>query len=1014
MTASLVLALLLTAAAGESGPDPFVGDARLSDIRFLDAQRGWAVGDRGAIWHTNDGGRRWQLQNSGVACTLAAVCFRNEKLGWAAGGFAQPYTHTGSGVLLTTRDSGQTWTRAPKLMLPALRRIGFFDDQHGWAIGCPSAMYPSGVFVSGDAGRSWRPLPGGDAAGWLAGDFLDPQTGVLAGRNGALAVVRHGQIESIRTESLDLRSLAQFRLADSRHGWLAGDGGLLLLTADRGAAWQPPATPLPPAARHFDFAAMAVRGPQCWLAGAPGTRVFHTPDAGRTWSAFATGSPVPLRAIAFADDLHGGAVGDLGTILTTGDGGRTWQRQRAGGTRAALLGIFGEPDDVPLELFARFCGNEGYLGAVEVFGRRDIEVRPRDDVPLPDRLHEAVVRVGGCGANVAWQFPLRQAGLRLDQRQIVAAWDRVNQGRAIEELQARAVRQIRTWRPDVIVTNSAGRQDDDPLNSLLNQVVVQAIRLAADASGFPDQLTEAGLEPWQVKRVYAALPAGSRGSIDLITAQLAPRLGRSLAEAAAEPRGLLQDRPRLAPSTLTFQDSPLPLGEGPGVRAAGGDFFGGIVLPPGGDARREASRNPPEGLDVLHRIAQKRRHVQAILDQSQRAVGSPEQLLAQTNELTRDLDDSSAAEILYQLADRYYRTGCWPLAAETFQRLAERFPEHPLAPLAMRWLVQYHAGEEAAWRTDRDKSQHEKRYQQALTLGKDIERTRPDWFAEPAFRFPLAAACRNLGQPRQAERFYMLQSRGAERDAWWACAQAELRLADPKGRPAKAMLSCVRAEQKPRLDGKLDDPVWQLAKPAHLQSGQHDDGDWPAVAMLAYDAEFLYFAAHCRQTGSLLKKGTGSEPTIENRAKNDGSEVPVPLFQRAARASGPAAPAAAGSRPRDADLTAHDRIDLLIDLDRDFATYYQMTIDHRGWTSESCWGDKTWDPTWFVAAAQGDRTWTVEAAIPLEQLTGRLPKPGDVWAIGIQRVAPGAGFQSWTTPAAVVVQPEGFGYMVFE
>jgi hypothetical protein len=33
---------------------------------------------------------------------------------------------------------------------------------------------------------------------------------------------------------------------------------------------------------------------------------------------------------------------------------------------------------------------------------------------------------------------------------------------------------------------------------------------------------------------------------------------------------------------------------------------------------------------------------------------------------------------------------------------------------------------------------------------------------------------------------------------------------------------------------------------------------------------------------SLLKKGTGSEPIGEKPAKNDGCEVPVPLFQRAA------------------------------------------------------------------------------------------------------------------------------------
>ncbi len=167
-----------------------------------------------------------------------------------------------------------------------------------------------------------------------------------------------------------------------------------------------------PAARHFDFTALAVRGPNCWIAGSPGTRVFHTADAGRTWQGFPTGSTVPLRAIAFADDQHGWAAGELGTILATDDGGRTWRPQHSGGSRAALLCVFADPDDVPLELIARLSGNEGYRTAVEVLGRRDIEVAPRDDVPLADRLHEAVVGVGGSASDVAWRFPLRQAGLR--------------------------------------------------------------------------------------------------------------------------------------------------------------------------------------------------------------------------------------------------------------------------------------------------------------------------------------------------------------------------------------------------------------------------------------------------------------------------------------------------------------------------------------------------------------------------------------------------------------------------
>jgi hypothetical protein len=107
-------------------------------------------------------------------------------------------------------------------------------------------------------------------------------------------------------------------------------------------------------------------------------------------------------------------------------------------------------------------------------------------------------------------------------------------------------------------------------------------------------------------------------------------------------------------------------------------------------------------------------------------------------------------------------------------------------------------------------------------------------------------------------------------------------------------------------------------------------------------------------------------------------------------------------------------VDVFLDLDRDFATYYRLTIDQRGWPAEDCWGDSSWNPTWFVAAQTAEGTWTAEAAIPLDQLTGRYPASRDVWALGIQRTVPGVGFQSWTTPAATSVVPEGFGYLIFE
>jgi photosystem II stability/assembly factor-like uncharacterized protein len=1000
--------------------EPVRNDARLADVAFVDPQHGWAVGDRGTIWHTDDGGRHWGLQDSGVTCPLNSVFFLTPQIGWTAGGFAHPYLHTGSGVALWTQDGGRHWNRTANQLLPALRQVRFFSERQGWAVGCSSAMFPAGVFLTRDGGRSWQPLCGTGTAGWQTAGFFDARNGVLAGRSGA-AVVRQSEIELARTGDLGLRGIARLQLVTPSHGWMVGSGGLVLLTGDQGATWQPPPCELPKdSAGLFDFAALAVRTTKCWIAGTPGSRVFHTPDAGRTWTAFATGCPLPIEALAFADDLHGWAVGALGTILATDDGGRTWRRQRSGGSRAALVGLVGQPEDIPLELFARLSGEEGYLGVAEVLGRRDVEVPSRDEAHAADRAHEALVAVGACGADTAWQFPLRQPGLRLTARQIVDGWDRAsgagNSGRVAMELHL--VRQIRMWRPDVLVTHDADPRRSDPVEELICQAVLDAIGKAADPAWRVPQMTAADLRPWQVKKVFGILPPGVRGSPEVTTTQYSPRLGRSLADVVAAPRGLLEDHFRPCPATLGFRllagntagnatgaatagtlgQPPTSAGAGPATR----DLFSGLGLPHGGEARRALGNPPLQSLELLQRAAQRRRNAQAILDRADQDPQSAVRLLAQIDELTRGLDPAGAAQVIYQLADRYHRTGQWELAAETFQLLADRYGDDLLARPALLWLVQYYARAgasvaPAAPMQGRDGEGIAKTMlDRAVALGAYAERTRPDLFAEPALRFPLAAAYRKQGMTREAQRLYLAQARGGARDAWWSCAQGEAWLAQPKGPSPKPVLTCVATRQRPRLDGRLDDPVWQQAKSAALQSALHDDADWPAVVMFAHDDEFLYIAVSCRKA-----------PGVKYE------------------------PAPTGPRPRDPDLSACDRVDILLDLDRTYATHCRLTIDHRGWAADSCWGDGTWNPNWFVAARTADGTWTAEAAIPLTQLrTGQAAKPtqppeGDasaggsarareVWAVGIQRTVPGIGFQSWNTPASTTTIPEGFGYLMLE
>jgi photosystem II stability/assembly factor-like uncharacterized protein len=1008
-------------------------DAELVDVTFVDAQRGWAVGDRGAIWNTVDGGRRWRAQRSGVDCRLESVQFLDAEHGWVVGGIQHPYTHTTRGVLLRTRDGGKTWAQDKGLLLPALKRVKFFSGNVGWAIGDPSAIFPGGVFATENGGRTWTALAGVASPGWPAGDFADARAGAVASRSGTLAVVRHRQLEEVRTEPIGLGELRRMKLMADGTGWLVGDGGLVLMTADAGLTWSPPLRdPADAVGDDFDWRALEVRGARIWIAGWPGTKVLHSADGGRSWELFSTGQSLPIDGLAFADNLHGWAVGALGTILATDDGGSTWQRQRSGGSRTALLAVYSAADAVPLELLSRLSANDGYLSAVELLNRHDQE--PGQERPLgeAERAKTAMVAAGASAAEMAWAFPLRQAGLGLSADQLVDGWDRANDGRGVERIEAHVVRQIRIWRPDVVLTHAASPRGDDPLGHVINQVVLRSVEQAGDGTRFPEQISRMGLDPWRVKKVFGSMPPGQIGSLNLNTAQVASRLGASLADYASGPRGLIADQYAPAPASLGFALHVDTLPQGVGEH----DFFSGLALHPGGDARRQFVETANQNIDLMKRVARRATNLKAILARPDATDVDQARFLAQVGELTDGLDDASAGQAIYQLAQQYHHAGRWTMAAETLNLLVDRHPQHPLAPAALVWLVQYWSSGEAAWRAAQSKpadtlvasrvhaielgpgAEHlparggaqkavaeqsaEQSFAQpaaraerpavapalyatietdraarALAIGKLLDQRNPAVGAEPTVRFPLAVAQRRQGEPRLTERQYAEVARTRPHDAWWASAVGEHWLAKPDDHPPKRVAR-VAAGEKPRLDGRLDDEIWKKAQSLELKSALGDDAEWPAVALLAYDREYLYLALDCRQAAGVVYE-SGDSP-----------------------------------RPRDGDLTAHDRVDFYIDIDRDFATAYRLSIDHRGWTGEACWGDVTWNPTWYVASGGEKGRWTAEAAIPLHALDARPPAAKQVWALGIQRTVPGVGFQSWTTPAATSPVPQGFGYLRFE
>ena len=164
------------------------------------------------------------------------------------------------------------------------------------------------------------------------------------------------------------------------------------------------------------------------------------------------------------------------------------------------MAVAGVPQDLPLELLARICKDQGHLGVAEVLGRTDVEAGPRGDVPRADRLHQAMLLVGACAGEIAWGFPVRQPDLLLPAQAILEGWNRVHNGHGADALLAHVVRQIRTWRPSVILI-PAGRGSDG-LAQIVEQTVVAAVKLAGDPAFLADQFGPAGCEPWNVERVY--------------------------------------------------------------------------------------------------------------------------------------------------------------------------------------------------------------------------------------------------------------------------------------------------------------------------------------------------------------------------------------------------------------------------------------------------------------------------------------------------------------------------------
>jgi len=216
----------------------------------------------------------WQMQESGTTASLRGIRAVSDRVAWASGT---------KGTILRTVDGGTTWQSVNPIGVADLdfRDIEAINERVAFAMSAGEGR-SSRIYKTSDAGATWTLLRANGSEG-----FWD-----------------------------------SFGMWDATHGVLMGDpvdGRFTILTTMDGLNWsaqEGPKAEKDEAAFAASGTALVVRGTrEAWFAtgGPGGGRVFHSEDAGKSWTVVRT----PLKpanegagifALAFAG-TRGIAVG---------------------------------------------------------------------------------------------------------------------------------------------------------------------------------------------------------------------------------------------------------------------------------------------------------------------------------------------------------------------------------------------------------------------------------------------------------------------------------------------------------------------------------------------------------------------------------------------------------------------------------------------------------------------------------------------------------------------------------
>lgn len=959
---------------------------------MLDIDRAIAVGDRGLILRSEDGGKSWNIVGNRSSHSYFAIGFDSaDTLGGAArsglivGGRIDSVTGRSEGIVETTLDDGKTWARISIVGLPRLLGLQQMGHRHWIAWGDWSDHWQSSLFETMDGGRTWssRPSPSGhlqsvavDASGRI----------VLIDRTGSAFFSADGiefQPSSLVTDPF--RPL-RFCKANSQGWWVGGDHGQLYFSED-GLRWSRiplPGTPSDHALIQLRDA--AIRGNQIWLVGMPGSVVWHSMDRGRKWSVSSTQYPTSLNAIYAFDNNLVLACGEFGRVQLSRNSGNAWIDCHRSGSRVACQSIASTERSVPWDLLAHVTHESQRRASAIVVHHQDLHGGKGHRPEAQERVAEAGRQMGLERTIVLTEFPV--GDLRSGIRSTDLAYYQIRDSNQ-SELIRRLVLEIRTAQPDLIVAEDTNAKQS--LTSATAIATLQAIRLAASPA-FRCFSSESGITipEWNSQRVL--MRGSETGGLIMPPTMLLSTSNMLLSEVMQPARFL--DRNGGYDSQSNSPKSTYRLSS----------------------QRTVSIKHPLDGLilDQETRLLEHRtvRRKMSNLVAASNAPSRFSQLLSTRGTgiwvesswddalaaISKDLSNDVLMQCLWGAALDSRRVGNWHRWNTALNMIIDRDGEGPMSELAYQELMTYYGSVEVhriiqdQWFVI-DAAKKESSQSPAVATNtqsspfatgnavslasfdsatraapiarlRGLEtftrllsrwpqswqsrRTEPEWAWLIASRYRSRSLLRGVPLAERKETIFWPPQHPGE-SGWTGILAQEQRLITDQPLSAPS-ISIPWITTRPFLDGNADDHCWKHAKVVALTDAWSDEiaaaGAHATEVRIARDADFLFIHSRSRKSSQGLNTETKARPAKQNNQQ----------------------------RRRDALNGDKDHIRFRLDVDRDYATWFELAWDIDGETLDQCNDMPWWNPDWFIAVADNRETWSAEIAIPMASL---MPTPAD-------------------------------------